>query len=464
MNYSVNLNITPGGMPPILHMSQYDTGRTYLVTIKDADGGNASLGTNPTAKVKGYNGKNCFEIDATVANSVVTFSLTEASTDQFGVFPVTIELTIDGQDTLSPLCMIFDVQKAGYTNEQAASSPEFENAMEEAAQQYIAAEGILLAENQAEKASSMTTPIGVDGAGKLWVSAGWSQEAIDLLIACFEQVAWATPQGQTYLSALETALNINRTLASIVADYVQDRIIYDTDSLDKIKEGDDLIVTAYYSDGTQEDLADSAYTLSGTLSVGTCTITVTYAGKTDEIEVAVTEQPMYVLPSATTFDGTSHIDTGVKLLQTDSDFTIYADFTNGTPLANSMVFDCRKVGGSNYGCGVYERSTGYYAFTGMVSTNVDSPFADTTGLHIKMAVRYNHTNKTFYMDGSVDGVSVSQHTVVTNKTIESIATTLTVGGPSNGGSSVKDWFGTVSQFIVYGRRHSDDEVAAWLGA
>ena len=132
MNYSVNLNITPGGMPPILHMSQYDTGRTYLVTIKDADGGNASLGTNPTAKVKGFNGKNCFEIDATVANSVVTFTLTEASTDQCGVFPVTIELTVDGQDIISPLCMIFDVQKAGYTNEQAANSPEFQTAMEAA--------------------------------------------------------------------------------------------------------------------------------------------------------------------------------------------------------------------------------------------------------------------------------------------------------------------------------------------
>ena len=253
MNYSVNLNITPGGMPPILHMSQYDTGRTYLVTITGKNGSPAGLGTNPTAKVKGFNGKNCFEIDATVANSVVTFTLTEASTDQCGVFPVTIELTVDGQDIISPLCMIFDVQKAGYTNEQAASSPEFENAMEEAAQKYV---------------------LGMDESARIAL--------LDLLA----YAAYTGPDAQAKFDTLETALQAK--LAYIVADYVQDRTVYDTDSLDKIKEGDDLIVTAYYDDGSYSDLEDSQYTLSGTLTAGTSTITVTYGGKTATFNVTVT--------------------------------------------------------------------------------------------------------------------------------------------------------------------------------
>ena len=253
MNYSVNLNITPGGMPPVLHMSQYDTGRTYAVTIKDADGSNVGLGTNPTAKVKGFNGKNCFEIDATVANSVVTFTLTDAATDQYGIFPVTIELTVDGQDIISPLCMIFDVQKAGYTNEQAASSPEFENAMQEAAQKYV---------------------LGMDEAARIAL--------LDLLA----YAAYTGPDAQAKYDALETALRAK--LSYIVADYVQDRTVYDTDSLDFLKEGDDLIVTAYYDDGTHIDLADSQYTLSGTLTAGTSTITATYGGKTATFTVTVT--------------------------------------------------------------------------------------------------------------------------------------------------------------------------------
>ena len=273
MNYSVNLDITPGGMPPVLHMSQYDTDRQYTVNLKDG-GLSYSLGTGATGKVKGFNGKACFEIEATASGSTVTFQLTDASTDQFGIFPVTLELTNDG-DTISPLCMIFDVQRAGYTNEQAASSPEFENAMEAEAKKYV---------------------LGMDAAAR--------SALLDLLA----YAAYTGPDAQSKLDTLETALQ--GKLSYIIADYAQDRTVYDTDSLDILKEGDDLIVTAYYTDGTHADLADSQYTLSGTLTVGTSTITVTYLGKTDTISVEVTAYPYRYVEYIET-DGACRIDTGV---------------------------------------------------------------------------------------------------------------------------------------------------------
>lgn len=137
MNYELNLDITPGGMPPILHMSQYDTDRTYSVKLLNA-GAVVSLDPDATAKVKGHNGKNAFEINCTVIHismghttTEVEFQLTAASTDQYGKIPVTIEIDNDGA-TISPLLLIFDIQKAGLTNEQAASSPEFQTAMEAA--------------------------------------------------------------------------------------------------------------------------------------------------------------------------------------------------------------------------------------------------------------------------------------------------------------------------------------------
>lgn len=253
MNYSVNLNITPGGMPPILHMSQYDTGRTYAVTIKDADGSNVGLGTNPTAKVKGFNGKNCFEIDATVASSVVTFTLTDAATDQYGIFPVTIELTVDGIDIISPLCMIFDVQKAGYTNEQAASSPEFENAMQAAAQDFI---------------------------------LGMDMQARTALLNLLTHVAYIDENGQDYLDALTAALEA--TLVSIEAVYTQSGTVYNTASLNSLM--DDLVVYATYNNGAEVTV--TGYELSGTLSTGTSEITVTFGGKTDTFEVTVTADPL----------------------------------------------------------------------------------------------------------------------------------------------------------------------------
>ena len=49
-----------------------------------------------------------------------------------------------------------------------------------------------------------------------------------------------------------------------------------------------IVVTAHYSDGTSETV--TGYTLSGTLTEGTSTITVSYGGKTDTFDVTVTPQ------------------------------------------------------------------------------------------------------------------------------------------------------------------------------
>lgn len=76
------------------------------------------------------------------------------------------------------------------------------------------------------------------------------------------------------------------TLTSISAVYTQSGTVYDTDSLDSLK--DDLVVTAHYSDSTTQTVAN--YTLSGTLAVGTSTVTVAYGGKTTTFAVTVTHE------------------------------------------------------------------------------------------------------------------------------------------------------------------------------
>lgn len=78
------------------------------------------------------------------------------------------------------------------------------------------------------------------------------------------------------------------TVTSISAVYTQSGTVYDTDSLDSLKA--DLVVTASWSNGTTSTLASSEYTLSGTLSVGTSTITASYAGLTDTFDVTVSEE------------------------------------------------------------------------------------------------------------------------------------------------------------------------------
>lgn len=79
-------------------------------------------------------------------------------------------------------------------------------------------------------------------------------------------------------------------LSSISAAYTQSGVVYNTDTLESLKA--DLVVTAAYSDGTSTVLAADAYTLSGTLTAGTSTITVSYQGKSTSFQVVVTVQPV----------------------------------------------------------------------------------------------------------------------------------------------------------------------------
>lgn len=101
------------------------------------------------------------------------------------------------------------------------------------------------------------------------------------LLDCFSKVAWIDGDGQVYYGALLDALY---PLVSISAIYTQGGAIYDTDSLDDLKNN--LVVTALY--GNNETGIVTDYVLSGSLAVGTSAITVTYRDKTDTFNVTVT--------------------------------------------------------------------------------------------------------------------------------------------------------------------------------
>ena len=98
------------------------------------------------------------------------------------------------------------------------------------------------------------------------------------------------PTGQTYITALQNALYPPADLVSISAVYTQSSAIYETNELDDLKE--DLVVTALMSDQTTRPVMD--YTLSGTLTEGTSTITVSYGGKTATFNVTVSHEAVYV--------------------------------------------------------------------------------------------------------------------------------------------------------------------------
>ena len=132
-----------------------------------------------------------------------------------------------------------------------------------------------IADAQGGGGGSVTSVNGKTGAVVL-TAADLDDSFKDVLLACFAHVAWTNEHGQDYYDALESALYPPVDLVSISAVYTQSGTVYNTDSLDSLKS--DLIVTALYADTTTATI--QSYTLSGTLTVGTSTITVSYGGKT----------------------------------------------------------------------------------------------------------------------------------------------------------------------------------------
>lgn len=128
----------------------------------------------------------------------------------------------------------------------------------------------------------------VDSSGVLTLGTGgggMNTETKDALLECFEHVAWADSDGQIYYNNL---LNALYPLQSISAVYTQSGDVYADTPLNDLKN--DLVVTATFEDGTVKTVTN--YTLSGTLTVGTSAVTVTYFTETTTFNVTVSDEPV----------------------------------------------------------------------------------------------------------------------------------------------------------------------------
>ena len=119
--------------------------------------------------------------------------------------------------------------------------------------------------------------------------SGLTEDVKTALLQLAQKVAYIDEDGTGYYQDLYSAFYPSRTLSYITCTFNQGaNVIYDNASLNSLKQY--LTVTAYYGDDTTEDVTASAV-LSGTLEVGTSTITATYSGKTATFTVTVTAAP-----------------------------------------------------------------------------------------------------------------------------------------------------------------------------
>ena len=306
MEHLINLNFAPGGLPATVHVSQYDdtirqlrfqlwfgrskvevpSGAAVRVDIKKPDG-------------------HIVLVNGTVNSSdrsIVTVPTTKQMTAVPGGSRGTLVVSSTGDKRISSAIFILQVHRDPVEDGDASDSDlsMLQDAIDQTAANASAAQAAATAAQQA--ASSFTTDTTLSVSGKAADAAetgrqfglinesldaigdGLSEDVKTALLACFANVQWDGTDGKTYYDTLSEALYPQTGLVSITAVFnAGQNVIYTDTPINDLKAY--LTVTGLYNDSTSKEV--HLYSLTGALTVGTSTITVSYEGKTTTFTVTV---------------------------------------------------------------------------------------------------------------------------------------------------------------------------------
>lgn len=282
MSQTTNVNIVPSyGQKGYLRFSQYDIGRIATINLY-ALNESYTIPQDATVKLLATKPSGLgFSVDCAYSGNVVTVVSTETMTEESGVFPCELRI-LDGNNIIGTANFEFCVEKSPHPD--GTIDGDSEEIINEISALVLEAEGYAVGTQNGVHVTS-ESPYYHNNAKYYSENVSLSEEFKQALLNCFYHVAWIDCDGQEYVDALETAMDKGVVLEHISAVYMQSGTVYDTDSLDSLRA--DLVVTAYYDDSSSQVV--TGYTLSGTLEVGTSTITVIYGGKTTNFTVNVTE-------------------------------------------------------------------------------------------------------------------------------------------------------------------------------
>ncbi len=170
-------------------------------------------------------------------------------------------------------------------------------------------------------------PLSIFFAGCAGLPEGFSEK----LIACLQQVKWIDPVAgpEAYQDLYDTLFPEEPTVpvSSISATFDQgETVVYDDATLSSLKSM--LTVVATFSDTTTATIT-SGYSLSGTLSEGTSTITVIYGEKTATFTVDVTHRM--------SLDDIAYGTTTYRDMFITNNLVFVSDFEMPLTLTNSYV-------------------------------------------------------------------------------------------------------------------------------
>lgn len=291
------------------------------------------------------------------------------------------------------------------------------------------------------------------------IDDGIKQALLNLL----SHVAYTDEHGQDYYDELEAELFRTADLVSISAVFNQGQnVIYDTDSLDTLRQY--LVVTATYDDSSTGTV--TGYTLSGTLTVGTSTVTVSYGGKTATFDVTVTSTLLFHAENVYVDRSGDHpaINTGIAILDEDIDFSIVFDGVQPSAIHSNTAYRpllCFSELSNWKGifCGA-SASSSIAQFQWMTANFSFSSF--TRGLsNARMRYVYSHVagSNSATLHAKLNNNTVSVQTISSPFLAQTPGTKLMIGGA---GGTAFNWIGTVTSCKVYRRVLTQTEINEFM--
>ena len=196
-----------------------------------------------------------------------------------------------------------------------------------------------------QQLTATTTP---EGGNVTWSSSDTSVATVDqtglVTSVAYGNATITATSGS--VSATCSVVIATATVTSLSAVYSPSGNVYEGASLDSLKS--DLTVTANWSNGTTTTVSGSDYSLSGTLAVGSNTITVAYGSQTTTFNVTVSAIPEY---------GTFTPDNYVQGYYIETDGTVTASQYGSM---SETYYDVAR-GVLNFACNVNFRVSTYNA-------------------------------------------------------------------------------------------------------
>ena len=292
------LDMRPGAVPKIIHLSQYDSDFSLVFRLH-ASFGTLNIESGTTAEIRGTKGSGTgYSASATlnVSNSTVTVAGDAQMTAVAGQNIYEIVLTKNNKvlgsanfillveraaldaDTITDASVLRELNaivEGAETATQAAEDAEDAADRAEAAAESLEIDDTLTQAGQAADAKATGDAISDLTAAIAAIGSGISDIAKAALLVCFRHVAWTDEHGQTYYDALESALYAGQYPKISATFNPGTNIIYTDDALSTLKQ---YLTVKHYESASDSGTTVSAndYTLTGVLTEGTSTIIVTY--------------------------------------------------------------------------------------------------------------------------------------------------------------------------------------------